>query len=160
MLSVKSFVKGCVKNQVASAGEHGFMWICVLYPLIHLRSCSTLCLNWVPSLVDKRQSRLQLIWVKCAGRAAGCCFSGRAKCSSLSPVASLYFSQNLSGLPFLRTSIFCPQLSNLLKTGQQVQMLLRKDWQIYVQRDLVSFDFFRSQSKKQVCSVFTINPCL
>lgn len=148
-------VKRVMKNQGALIGELELMWICVLHSLIPLSSRSTLYLICIPSLVGKHQPRLWLIWVRFAGTANGLLPPRTGKILlSISCTQILIFTK-LVRTSVSETSIFpLPQLSNLPKTSQQVQRLLRKDWQMYTQCDHVSLNFLRSQAKKNKSTVF------
>lgn len=154
-------MKRVMKNQAASVGELGFTWICVLHPLIPFNCLSTLCLICVPSLVGKCQPRLRLFWVRFAGTGSRLLPPRTGKM-----LLSIFCTQLLIFIKLVRTSVSetsvfpFPQLPNLPKTSQQVQRLLRKDWQMYIQCDHVSLNFLRVRLKNQVCSVLAINPCV
>lgn len=143
-----------MKNQAASVGELGFVWVCVLHLLIPLSSCSMPCLLYFPSLVDKHHPRLWLMCVRCVGTDNRLLYPRVGKI--LFSVFCTYPASNFHNTSqnFCLWDLFLPrpQLSKLLKTGQEVQRWLRKEGLMNaIQCDFVNLHFLRSKGKK-VCS--------
>lgn len=143
-------MKRVTKNQAAWVGGLGFVWVCVLHPLIPLSFCSMACLLYFPSLVGKCQPRLWLMGVRCVGT------NNRLLPPRVGKILlSVFCTYPASN--FHKTcqdsclwDLFHPwtQLSKLLTNGQEVQGWLRKDWWKPIQCDCVIINFLRSKAKK------------